>query len=123
MKPYPTRPTLRVFFAITFRVSPTSVPSMCISDCNQRTQHIAPRIWRGHGSVGEHATVPTNMFKGPRRNSILITHPQARDLYDIHLPVRIIRGTMTARLVMRSRSVNGPVILCDMEIDRPRTQR
>ncbi len=52
-----------------------------------------------------------------------VAHPGAGDLHDIHFAVGIARETMTAGFVVRTRAFHRGIVLRDMKIDGPGTQR
>src|SRR5215207_9574104 len=128
MKPHSTRPTLRGRFAAT-RTTPCSTaidsgrPAVGIPDIDHRAQDVVPGLLIQHRLIGEHAAVPADVLVGAGRLAGFIAHPEPSVVDDIEPPVRVVYRAMAAGLVVRAGAEDGAVVLSDVEIDRPGTER
>jgi hypothetical protein len=92
---------------------------MGIADSDHGRQDRVPRLGVLEGCVGEHATIPADVLDASSRG---ILQPIACALDDIELAIRVIGRAMLAGLVVRARTVDMPIVLRDVKIDRPRPQ-
>ena len=98
---------------------PLGIPAVGAADFEHFSQNGVPCVHGFKGRVREHTAVPTNVSDAALRRSL---QPVAGAFRDIQLAVRIIRGTVASRLVVGAGSVDGSVVLRNVEIKGPRPQ-
>ena len=96
---------------------------MGILDGEHRGKNLIPGFRLVHDFVGEHATVPTDVATVLQDVAVLITQPVTGVMRDVELSIGIIRQAMPPRLVVAARPVNGRVVLGDVKVDGPGSQR
>src|SRR5436190_16805718 len=98
-------------------------PSVIFPHLNHRRENVVPGFLLRHDGVWKHATVPTDVFKLLCGLPMVVAHPVSRIARDVQLPVGIIHTAMAARLVVSAGAMHRRVVLRDMKIDHPWTER
>ena len=89
-----------------------------VTDIDHRSENCVPGFLLKQLFIGEHATVPANMRHAAL---IRILEPVTGALCDVQFSVGIVSRTKATRLLVIARSVNGTIVLCNVEISGPRT--
>src|SRR5271166_2114789 len=125
MKPAPTRPMLSFVFALIG--SPETAlllaPAVRVAHLDHHAEDVVPRLLARHDFVREHAAVPADVTEGPGERAVLVPKPVTRVVDDIELAVGIVDRAVPPGLVVRPGPFHRGVVLRDMKIDSPGTQR
>ena len=92
---------------------------MGFANCDHGCQDGIPCFDVFKGFVGEHATVPADVFDTARGG---IFEPVTRAFDDIEFSVWIIGTAVFTGLVVRTGTVDLSIVLSDVEVDGPRPQ-
>ena len=92
---------------------------MRVPDLNHGCQDVVPGLLGLENGIGEHAAVPADMPHRLCGRAIGVVQPEARVFHHIQFAVWIGRHAVAPGFVMAARSVNGPVVLRDVEINGP----
>ena len=92
---------------------------MSFANCDHRSQDVIPRLGFHHDFIGEHAAIPAQVAAGLGQLPILLTQPVTGHFDNINLPIWIIGQTVTSGLVMRTRTLDGGIVLGNVKVDSP----
>ena len=95
------------------------IPTMGVPNGQHGSKHIIPQVRFHHDFVREHATIPTDMLHLSGSCIIFVAQPKTGMSSDIELAVRIVRQAMAARLIVRTTTKHGGIVLGDVKINHP----
>src|SRR4051812_40868951 len=98
-------------------------PTMRIANCDHHRQNFVPSARIHKRLIGEHTAIPTDMLESPARLTFFVAQPITRVLHDVEFSIRRVRQAVPPGLIVRTGTKRFAVVLGDMEVDRPRTQR
>ncbi len=104
------------------RRSVGGVPAVVFADLDHGGEDVVPRLLLAHDRVGEHATIPADVFDLLRDLARLVAQPVAGVAGDVELAAWIGGEAVAAGLLVIAGAEDGAVVLRDVEVDRPRTQ-
>src|SRR5437879_1742503 len=113
MKPYPTTPMFRGFFAAIPRSSckvrpgapvgcdgvrcvsgalrgPSDLPAVRVPDGDHRGEDVVPGLRLHHDLVGEHAAVPADVAEPLGQAARLVAEPEPGDVGDVQLTLGVV---------------------------------
>src|SRR5687768_17873924 len=86
-------------------------------------EDVVPGLLLHHHRIREHTTIPANVLESFCKLAVFIAQPMACIRGYIELAVRISSLTVATRLIMRPGSKYCPIVLCNVKVDSPGTQR
>src|SRR5688500_13786108 len=102
---------------------PLLMPSMHLTHLDHGGKDIIPGFLLHHDFIRKHASIPTDVFEGLGQLPILIAQPVACIGSNVKFAIGIGSLAVASGLIVRPGAKYRSVILGNVEINSPRTQR
>jgi hypothetical protein len=94
---------------------------MQLAHLDHSGQDIIPCFLLHHHIIGEHASIPANVFESFGKRAVLVSKPEACVIGDVKFAIGISSLAVSTGFIVRTGTMNGSVILGDVKVNGPWT--